>query len=287
MKDPNVRPKRVCSPKYAVQKARKGAKLNRWELEDLAKSPLWSLEYARKVLKGRFPEGEAAIGSEPGLAFAYAKEIVKGAFPEGEQAILDQKDRWGNRPFLKRYIIDVAGVRNEKFETSLLKEVRKGNEANLSIEYARKCIGGRWEEIEPYILKEDLGWASQYHSTLYKERWPALEDRILFKKKKNRWEDRKDAWKDYIKSVGPSKEIEAKLMRTSKANLILIYAAEALKGRLPPELHQKMTMFSFDPKKSGSSKAYFKWIDAYERRVLKYLSGLNDEERQALLLKVS
>lgn len=283
MKDPNVRPKRVCSPKYAVQKARKGIKLNRWEIEDLSQSPFWGVQYALRVLKGRFPEGEAAIGKEPALAFTYAKEIVKGRFPEGEEAILKDCDRWGNRPLLKKYVIDVACVRNAEFEASIKKEVLKGNEIGLAIEYAKKCIGGRWEEIEPAILKEDLGWAVQYHTSVYKDRWPALESRILFKKKRNRWEDRDDAWKDYLAVVGPSPELEAKLLKTPLSSLILTYARKTLKGRLPPALHQKMMMFTFDNKRKRSAKTYLKWIRSCERRVVRYLACLDDEERNELV----
>lgn len=285
MKDPNIRPKRVCCPKYAVQKARKGIKLNRWEMEDLSKDALWSFQYAKKVLKGRFPEGEEAIGKDPALAFAYAKEIIKGRFPEGEDAILNETDRWGTRQFLKKYIIDVAGVRNEEFENNIKKEVVKGNEVGLAIEYARKCIGGRWEDIEPYLVKEDLGWASQYHTNIHKGRWPQLENRILFKKKRNRWDDIAEAWQDYLKVVGPYPELEGKLLKTQKASLILLYAQKALKGRLPPALHQKMMMFSFDNKRKGSAKKYLKWIKGCERMVVRYLSGLDEEERKEIIQK--
>lgn len=283
MKDPNVRPKRVCSPKYAVMKARKGVILNRWEIEDLSQDSFWSLEYAKKVLKGRFPEGEAAIGKDPALAFAYAKDVIKGRFPEGENAILKECDRWGTRRFFKKYVIDVAGVRNEEFEAEIKKEVLKGHEVGLAIEYAKKCIGGRWEEIERHVLKEDLGSASVYHTSVYKGRWPALENRILFKKRRNRWEDRADAWQDYLKVVGPSPEIEAKLLKTPRASLILAYAQKALKGRLPPALHQKMMMFTFDNKKKGSAKTYLKWIKSCERRVVRYLAGLDEDERKELV----
>ena len=48
--------------------------------------------YARNVLKGRFPEGEAAIAKEPETAALYADKVVKGRWPEGEAAIATDPD---------------------------------------------------------------------------------------------------------------------------------------------------------------------------------------------------
>jgi hypothetical protein len=49
--------------------------------------PHWAHHYARDVIEGRFPEGEAAIATVPALAYYYARDIIGGRFPEGEAAI--------------------------------------------------------------------------------------------------------------------------------------------------------------------------------------------------------
>jgi hypothetical protein len=44
-------------------------------------------EYARDVIGGRFPEGEAVIALQPFTAFLYASKVIKGRFPEAEATI--------------------------------------------------------------------------------------------------------------------------------------------------------------------------------------------------------
>jgi hypothetical protein len=39
------------------------------------------------VIKGRWPEGEAAIAKDPQWAYYYAENVIKGRWPEGEAAI--------------------------------------------------------------------------------------------------------------------------------------------------------------------------------------------------------
>ena len=47
----------------------------------------YSYLYARHVLKGPFPAGEAVIAQNASLAIGYAADILKGPFPAGEAAI--------------------------------------------------------------------------------------------------------------------------------------------------------------------------------------------------------
>lgn len=280
MKDPDVRPKRVCSPKYAVQKARKGKKLNRWEIEDLAKDAEQSLLYAERVLKGRFPEGEPAIAQDHELAFQYAKGVIKGRFEEAEQTFLDNNSDWGNRNYLQRYFIDVARCPNQKVEKKIL-DTHHG----LAHSYAENCIGGRWHEAESLILK-DLDNGVEYHEKVVKDRWPELEDSILLGKKMGYWDNRPKALARYLENVGrPIPEIEEKLARCTKASLLLTYAVKGVRGRLPGPLHQKMMMLGFDPKKAKITKNYVKFLESCERRALTYIKGLDDEARKELFAK--
>ena len=50
-------------------------------------SPLWAYVYARDVIGGRFPEGEATIATDPYVAYVYARDELKGRFPEAEASI--------------------------------------------------------------------------------------------------------------------------------------------------------------------------------------------------------
>lgn len=276
----DVRPKRVCSPKYAVQKARKGKKLNRWEIEDLAQNAEQSLLYAERVLHGRFPEGEAAIAGHPDLAFQYAKGVIKGRFPEAEPTFYKYNSDWGNRNFLQRYFIEVAREPNPEVEKKIL-DTHNG----LAASYAELCIKGRWIEAESVIVK-DLDNAAEYHRKVVNDRWPELEDRIIFGKKEGFWDNRSKSLAKYLEVVGrPVPEIEKKLESCNKASLLITYAVKGVRGKLPPALHQKMMMLGFDPKKQKYVKTYVKFLEVCERRALVYIKGLDEEARKELFEK--
>jgi hypothetical protein len=50
--------------------------------------PRSAFNYAKYVLKGRFPEGEAAIATDDTYyAYEYARDVIGGRFPEGEAVI--------------------------------------------------------------------------------------------------------------------------------------------------------------------------------------------------------
>lgn len=275
-----VRPKRVCSPRYAVQKAKKGKTLNRWEIEDLAKDPEQSFIYASKVLKGRFPEGEAAI-AESSFAYQYAKHVIEGRFEAAEPHFIKCLERMGSvsRSRALDYFVSLAGVRNPLVEKHLLE-----HEHNRIVAYCQNCIGGRWEEAEGKIVR--FG-ACEYHEHVLKDRWPALEDRIIREKKLQWHESRKEMMKGYLKVVpNPGPEFERKLEKSNRASLLLVYAMKGLRGKLPQTLHQKMMMFSFDPKRQSFAKKYLKFVSACERRVVRFLSGLDEDERNEIMAKV-
>jgi hypothetical protein len=50
----------------------------------------WCVEYAQDFIKGRWPEGEAAIAQNGSASLIYAKDVLKGPFPPGERAIGDE-----------------------------------------------------------------------------------------------------------------------------------------------------------------------------------------------------
>lgn len=275
-----ARPKRVCSPKYAVQKARKGKKLNRWELEDLAKDAEQSVLYAERVLKGRFLEAEPVIAQNHELAYQYAKNIIKGRFPEAESTFLANHTDWGSRNYLQRYFIEVARERNPFVEKKII-DTHHG----LASQYAELCVKDRWPEAEKAILK-DLDNAAQYHKQILKRRWPELEDKIIFEKKSGYWDNRSKSLALYLEVVSaPVPDLEEKLCRCNRASLLLTYAVKGVRGKLPGPLHQKMMMFGFDPKKQKVTKKYVKFLGSCERRALTYISGLDEESRKELFEK--
>ena len=63
--------------------------------------PFNAYEYARYVIKGPFPEGEAAIATDSYYAYVYAKNVIKVRFPEGEEAIA--KDTRYAKKYLKLF----------------------------------------------------------------------------------------------------------------------------------------------------------------------------------------
>ena len=275
-----IRPKRVCSPKYAVQKAKKGKTLNRWELEELAKDPELSLKYAR-IKKRRFPECEPNIARNPEFALEYARNVIGGPFPEAEEALLNKMENTYSGGIVVRQYFVAYGIRNERVEKYILNK-----EYGSINDYAKNCVKGRWHEAERKLLNDRLDHAVDYQNEIIKGRWEELENRILFGKNLSYWDSPLTCFKNYLKNVGGRiPEVESKLEKSKKASFIFAYAVTSMKGRLPPALHQKMMMFAFDPKRQKSSKNYIKFLEKMEEKVVGYLRGLDEEELQEIVGK--
>ena len=78
---------KFISPEEAFERLEQGDKAP-YLIKAIASNPYYAYEYARYVIKGRFPEGEKAIASAPNYAYSYAYFISKGRWPEGEKAIV-------------------------------------------------------------------------------------------------------------------------------------------------------------------------------------------------------
>lgn len=250
MKDPNKRPNKVCSPRYAVIKAKKGIQLSKWELEELAKSPKHSVEYCE--ITGRdFPECEPALweSGASGDVYRYWFTIAKRPSPELEKAILSDQTQW---------IPD----------------------------YAANCLNGRWAEGEKLILSEKQEHTLlEYQGKVIKGRWKEMEF-ILWKKKKFAHWSFENTAQMYFHNCGKRDEdLEATLLQKGKSRHLYWYARECVKGRLPQELHNKMILLSFE--KSKFARKYLKELDLQERRAINYLKNLSAEERVALLERAS
>ena len=53
----------------------------------IANHAIYAYLYARDVLEGPFPAGEAAIATDAHFAYWYAGQVLRGPFPAGEEAI--------------------------------------------------------------------------------------------------------------------------------------------------------------------------------------------------------
>ena len=93
------------------------ASADKWSSR-VIQDPWAALYCATKLIKGRFPEGEAAIATNPIASYKYATEVIKGRFPEGEAAI-------ATSPGCATYAVD----------------------------YAINVIKGRWPEAEEAITR--------------------------------------------------------------------------------------------------------------------------------------
>jgi hypothetical protein len=268
-----VRPKRVCSPKYALQKAKKGKVLNKWELEDLAQTE-YAHEYAK--LKGSFPEAEPF----------FLKAIQYDGGTDEDVRYFIYRDFKTPRAVVERVLLKHA---HEVWRTG-----RLGVSPGQLVDFAECVIEGRWAEAEKKILSDRYA-SREYHRDVVKGRWEELEDLILFSKKK-KWEEfagedwnsapRSEVFEEYLAVSGYHPEIERKLEKCG-ARLLASYAIKGLKGKLPPTLHQKMLLLSFtDGKSKKSAKRYLKFLAAREKGLVKYLSTLEPEERLAILEKV-
>lgn len=276
-----VRPKRVCSPKYAIQKARKGKTLNRWEIEEIAKIPEMSLKYALTTKK-RFPEGEAGLFQDPLVALDYSKRVMRGQWPEAADSFAALLETcWSREKIIREYFIS-NGIRHASVERTILER-----STGFVCAYAEHCVKGRWPEGEKALLGDDcVNQATEYHRKLVAGRWPELEDRILFGKHGNRWEKPSKEFTRYLTEVGQRiPDIEAKLERCPRSSMILAYAVSVVGGKLPRVLHQKMMMLSFDNKKQKFTKRYLGFLDRVEGKTVAYLKSLDDEELRGVIAK--
>ena len=117
------------------------------------------LNYAKNVLKGRWPELEQKLlnlGSAAILSlYTYAKEVIKDRWPEAEPFIIDAGT------VAPDYARDVIKGRWPELEKSLLENIdfygEEIDEFTLEVimYYIYEVVKGRWEEVEPFILQFD------------------------------------------------------------------------------------------------------------------------------------
>jgi len=89
-------------------------------LEQHKDSPEDLYDYAKDIIKGRWPEAEPTIMTSPAYAYHYAYGVIKGSWPEAEPIIMAS-------PGYAYY-------------------------------YSKYIIKDRWPEAEPAIMKNSYCW---------------------------------------------------------------------------------------------------------------------------------
>ena len=104
--------------------------------------PRFSYYYARNIIKGPFPEGEAAMATDPYYAYMYARDVIKGRFPQCEPVIA--KD-----PFCAYYYaMDVIKGRFPEAEESMAKDTK----------YAKKYLEAFPDAKIEWYAREWIDW---------------------------------------------------------------------------------------------------------------------------------
>jgi len=136
---------KFISPEEAYDRLQQGDTAP-YLIRAVASIPYWAYRYARDIIKGRFPEGEKVIASDPHCvdrpyyAYLYARDIIDGRWPEGEKAI--------------------------------------ASDPEYAYYYARDIIKGRFPEGEKAIAS-DLYWAYFYQAYFYHSTLPTFPDAQL------------------------------------------------------------------------------------------------------------
>jgi len=76
----------------------------------------WALRVARKY-ETRSPDAEAVFKTDPTWVYLYARDVIRGRWPEGEAILLDGGERYAT--YLFHYARDVMARRWEPAEDSL------------------------------------------------------------------------------------------------------------------------------------------------------------------------
>ena len=160
-----------------------------WEV--ITQDPDRAYRYARRVIKGRFPAGEAAIAQDTELASEYAFNVIGGRFPEGEAAIAQ------DIRYAYLYARNMIGGRFPEGEAAIAQDIRyaylyaleviegrfsKGEAAiaqypEIASLYAFNVIGGRFPEGEAAIAQHSE-WAYFYADEVIGGRFPEGEEVI-------------------------------------------------------------------------------------------------------------
>lgn len=179
-------------PEFALKHSQVLDCMHQKALEDvILRSPLVASRYARDVLNGRWPAGEAVIASDAEAAVHYAALVLRQPWPEAEKVIagdpvqaaryaeLVKRDRWKSAE--KHIATDLDASWN--YLTSILGERWLAAENIISTspvhaaQYARDYISGKWPQAE-VVIASDAEAALIYSRDVLKRRWTPGEGAI-------------------------------------------------------------------------------------------------------------
>ena len=188
----------------------------------ISENPVWAVEYAIGVIKGRWPEVEHTIIRDQELAIKYASQAIKGRWPEAEPTIIFDPEK------AVQYARDVIKGRWPEAEDEIIKSVFQ------SYYYARDVIKGRWPEAEGKISNYPQATVSTHMAIKYardviKGRWPEAEEAIINSPYFVRSGSAIEYARDVIKGRWP--EAEDKISKNPQ--LAYNYAKDVIKGRWP------------------------------------------------------
>jgi hypothetical protein len=131
----------------------------------IMKDPYAASEYAKHVLKRRWPEAEPIIMKDPYAASEYAKHVLKRRWPEAESIIMKSAiANW--------YAWQVIKNTWPEAEPTIMKDPW------TATQYAIHVLKRRWPEAEPNIIKNP--WAAAYYAIhVLGHRWPEVEPNIM------------------------------------------------------------------------------------------------------------
>ena len=182
----------MLTPKQAYAEcARKWPRADPGTLQIVASDPLWALTFARDVIKGPFPEGEAALASQADTALQYAQIVLHGPFPRGEPILaIDAKYAFDYAHTVLHgafFAGEAAIAQNPYYAYCYALKVLRGpfplgepilaRCPSYALTYACDVLRGRFPACEPHILK-DPGIACSYAVNILRMSFPQAENSI-------------------------------------------------------------------------------------------------------------
>jgi|688.fasta_scaffold129923_3 hypothetical protein len=157
-------------------------------IKEKVESKIWSLDEAasnayasakRLRVKRRIPELEKWIVNSPICALNYARLILRKRWPEAEHNILKNESR-----HIMSYIESVVKERWPEAEHII------ANSPECAYKYARDILRKRWPEAESNMLRIEKNkiqhstyffslYSFKYASDIIQDRWPELENLLL------------------------------------------------------------------------------------------------------------
>lgn len=168
------------------------------ELEDIiVKSKIWSLNYAKDVLKRPFPKGEEIFSKDGQYSAEYAIYALKKPFPKGEKAIA-QNGYWSylyaekvlKAPFIPgekaiieqdwiRGYVSFLARRKGRLEEFIQRHPEIENETYILYLFKRFSEKGTLDKnLEKMISKSGL-WSNFYAQNILKAPFPKGEKAII------------------------------------------------------------------------------------------------------------